>query len=109
MTELEKFEAAFAPLPPLPEEVGVTVLLIWLEVTSGHVDLSRLRELCLESFAQPEGTCADAMMLNLVDQLIAHSGLRRASPAAISSRHQRCENRTHFRFRAGIRSRRRAT
>ena len=107
MTELEKFEAAFVALPPLPEEVRATVLLIWLEVMSGHVDLSKLRELCLESFAQPEGNYADAMTLDLVKQLIARCGSSRSSPAAFSARHQRCGYRTDFRFGAGIRSRRR--
>ena len=92
MTEREKFEAAFAALPPLPEEVRATVLVIWLEVMTGHVDLSRLRELCLESLARPEGNCVDAMMLNLVDQLIAHSGSGRASPAAFRERHERISN-----------------
>ena len=109
MTEREKFEAAFAALPPLPEEVRATVLVIWLEVVSGNVDLPTLRELCVESLAQLEGNCADAMLLNLVDQLIAHSGSGRASPAAFSARHQRCGYRTDFRFGAGTRSRRRAT
>ena len=52
MTELEEFAAAFAALPPLPEEVRATVLVIWLEVMSGHVDRSKLRELCLEGLAQ---------------------------------------------------------
>ena len=87
MTELEKFEAAFAALPPLPEEVRATVLVIWLEVLRGHVDLSRLRDLCLESLARPEGDYGDAIMLDLVDQLIAHCGSSRASPAACSARH----------------------
>ena len=109
MTELEKFEAAFAPLPPVPEEVRATVLVIWIEVMSGHVDLSTLRELCLESLARPEGNSADAMMLNLVDQLIAHCGSSRASPAAFSARHQRFGYRTDFQFGAGIGSRLRAT
>jgi hypothetical protein len=105
MTELEKFEAAFAALPPLPEEVRATVLLIWLEAMSGHVDLSRLRELCLESLTRPGGSWADAMMLDLVDQLIAHCGSSRASPAPFSARHRRCGYRTSFRLGAGIRSR----
>ena len=87
MTELEKFEAAFAALPPLPEEVRATVLVIWLEVISGRVDLSTLRELCQESLARPEGNSGDAIMLDLVDQLIAHCGSSRASPAAFSARH----------------------
>jgi hypothetical protein len=90
MTELEKCEAAFAALPPLPEEVRVTVLVIWLEVLRGPVDLSRLRDLCLESLARPGGSWADAMMLDLVDQLIAHCGSSRTSPAAFSARHRRC-------------------
>ena len=109
MTDLKKFEAAFAALPPLPEEVRATVLVIWLEVMSGHVDLARLRELWMESLAQPEGNCADAMMLNLVDQWIAHSVSGWASLAAFSARHDRCGSQTDFRFGARIRSRRRAT
>lgn len=69
MTELERFEAAFAALPP---EVRATVLVIWLEVMSGRVDLSKLRKVCLESLARADGDCVDAMMLDLVGQLIAH-------------------------------------
>ena len=107
MTELEKFEAAFAALPPLPEEVRATVLMIWLEVMSGHVDLPTLRELCLDRLARPEGNCDDAIMLDLVDQLIAHCGSSRASPVAFSARRQRRGHRPGFRLRAGIRSRRR--
>ena len=109
MTERETFETACAALPPLPEEVRATVLVIWFEVMSGNVDLSRLRGLCLESLARPEGNCADAMMLNLVDQLIAHSVSGWASRAAFSAQHDRCGSQTDFRFGAGIRSRRRAT
>jgi hypothetical protein len=107
MTQRDKFEAAFAALPPLPEEVRAAVLMIWLEVMSGHVDLPTLRDLCRESLAGPEGNGADAMMVDLVDQLIAHGGSSGASSTVFNPRPPRCEHRPGFRFRAGIRSRRR--
>ena len=109
MTELEKFEAAFAVLPPLPEEARATVLVIWLEVMSGQVDLPTLRELCLESLARPECDSADAMMLDIVDQLITDSGSSCASSTVFSVRRQRCGHRPGFRLRAGIRAHRRVT
>ena len=101
MTELEKFEAAFAALPPLPEEVRATVLVIWLEVISGHVDLPTLRELCLENRARREGNCVDAMMMELVDQLLAHCESSVTPSTAFSVRSQL---RPGFQLRAGIRS-----
>lgn len=107
MTPLERFEAAFAALPPLPEEVRTAVLVIWLEVVSGRVDLPTLRELCRENIAQPGGHRTDAMMLDLVDQLIMHGGPGLASPAARTSRQPRSRNRTSFRSTVHRRSRRR--
>jgi hypothetical protein len=109
MTELAKFEAAFAALPPLPEEVRGSVLVIWLEVMSGHADLPTLRELCQESFAQPEGNWGDAIMLDLIDQLIACREASCTSTALFSARHQRCGYRPTSRLGTGIRSRRCAT
>ena len=76
MTELERFEAAFAALPPLPEEVRAVVLVIWLEVVSGQVDLPALRESCRATLAHATGTAADAWIMDLIEQLMT----RREAP-----------------------------
>jgi hypothetical protein len=93
-------------LPPLPEEVRATVLVIWLEVISGHVDLSTLRELCQESLTRPEGNSGDAIMLDIIDQLIACSEGSCTSPPPFSARYHRCGYRPDSRLGARIRSRR---
>ena len=106
MTELEEFEAEFAALPPVSEEVRATVFVIWLEVMSGHADLPTLRELCQESLARPEGNCGDAIMLDLIDQLIACSDASCTLPPPFSARYHRCGYRPDSRLGARIRSRR---
>lgn len=109
MTEIQKFEAAFAALPSIPEEVRTTVLVIWLEVISGRVDLPTLRQLCRDSLAEPGGHPSDAMMLDVVDQLIMHCDSRHGLPPATKARQRRGRPRASLRFRAGVRSRRRSS
>ena len=80
MTDLEKFEAAFAALPPLPEEVRTTILVLWQEVQAGNLDLPKFQYLLRENRGQPGSTAADALVLQLVEELIARSAAVRPPP-----------------------------